>query len=140
MRPLKLTIAGVGPYAGVQELDFETLRTYLHEWRSIRYMLVKDMYVLTPWHAHDDRYGWTAVAYEDGETGEGLLLAFRQEDCEDESCTVKMEFAVPGAKYVFTDADTLEETVYSGEELANGITLSLPTPRSCMMKRILRKR
>ena len=27
MRPLKLTIAGFGPYAGVQELDFETLGT-----------------------------------------------------------------------------------------------------------------
>ena len=25
MRPLKLTIAGFGPYAGVQELDFEAL-------------------------------------------------------------------------------------------------------------------
>ena len=25
MRPLKLTIAGFGPYAGVQELDFESL-------------------------------------------------------------------------------------------------------------------
>ena len=25
MRPLKLTVAGFGPYAGVQELDFETL-------------------------------------------------------------------------------------------------------------------
>ena len=27
MRPLKLTIAGFGPYAGVQELDFEKLGT-----------------------------------------------------------------------------------------------------------------
>lgn len=27
MRPLKLTIAGFGPYAGVQELDFEALGT-----------------------------------------------------------------------------------------------------------------
>ena len=27
MRPLKLTIAGFGPYAGLQELDFETLGT-----------------------------------------------------------------------------------------------------------------
>ena len=27
MRPLKLTIAGFGPYAGVQELDFEGLGT-----------------------------------------------------------------------------------------------------------------
>ena len=25
MRPLKLTMAGFGPYAGVQELDFQTL-------------------------------------------------------------------------------------------------------------------
>lgn len=25
MRPLKLTIAGFGPYAGIQELDFEKL-------------------------------------------------------------------------------------------------------------------
>ena len=27
MRPLKLTIAGFGPYAGTQELDFTTLGT-----------------------------------------------------------------------------------------------------------------
>ena len=27
MRPIKLTIAGFGPYAGIQELDFESLGT-----------------------------------------------------------------------------------------------------------------
>ena len=36
MRPLKLTIAGFGPYAGVQELDFE------HLGRSGLYLITGD--------------------------------------------------------------------------------------------------
>ena len=104
------------------------------EWRSISHLLTKDMYILTPWHARDDRFGWTALAYMDEEAGEGLLLAFRMEDCAEDRCTVKMDFADPDKKYAFCDADTGEETAYSGEELADGVTLSLPAPRSCLMK------
>ncbi len=121
------------------ELDFDRMRRYVGEWESIRHLLTKDMYVLTPWHARDNRTGWTAFAYDAPESGESLLLAFRMEDCEEERCSVTLPFAEPTAQYELTDADAGEKQVICGESLRNGaFTLTLPEKRSCLMLRIRR--
>lgn len=121
------------------ELDFETLRTYLGEWRSINHMLTKDMYVLTPWRAKDDRYGWTALAYDDADKGESLLLAFRMEDCAEDTCRVRLEFAREDAEYILDNADSGEKWTVSGKQLQEGIELKLDAPRSSLLYRIARK-
>ena len=121
------------------ELDFDRMRRYIGEWESIRHLLTKDLYVLTPWHARDNRRGWTAFAYDAPESGESLLLAFRMEDCEEESCAVSLPFAQIGAQYELTDADTDEKQIVCGEQLKNGsFALTLPEKRSCRMLRIRR--
>lgn len=120
-------------------LDYETMRKFISEWRSVNHLLVKDMYTLTPWHSEHDRFGWTALAYDDPEKGESLLLGFRMEDCEDETCTVKLPFAQAGVCYELTDEDSGEKHSFAGEELQSGLTLKLDQPRSCVMYRISRK-
>ena len=119
------------------ELDFDRMQRYVGEWESIRHLLTRDMYVLTPWHARDNRTGWTAFAYDAPELRESLLLAFRMEDCEEERCAVRLPFADSGAQYELTDADTGEVRVLGGAQLnEEALTLSLPEKRSCMMLRI----
>ncbi len=121
------------------ELDFDRMRRYTGEWKSIRHLLTKDMYVLTPWHSRDNRTGWTAFAYDDPDAGDSLILAFRMEECEEESCSVTLPFADEGAQYELTNADTGEKQIICGDRLKNGtLSLALPEKRSCLMLRIRR--
>lgn len=120
------------------ELDYDTMRKYIGEWRSINRLLTGDMYVLTPWHARDDRFGWTAFAYDTPESGESLLLAFRMEDCAEDVCTVGLSFAREDSEYVIENADTGEKISRTGSELREGFALTLAAPRSSLMYRIRR--
>ncbi len=80
------------------DLDYGLLRRNLAEWRAIAPLLVKDFYVLTPWHSENDRAGWTAFAYHDPETGRAALLAFRQEECATDELVVKLPFVADSAQ------------------------------------------
>ena len=120
------------------ELDYDNMRFFLNEWKSVRHLLTKDMYVLTPWHSRDDKFGWTAFAYDHPETNESLLLAFRMEDCADMNCTVKLPFVCEDSVYMLENADTGEKMTIPGATLKDGIVLTLAKPRSCLMYRIKR--
>lgn len=125
------------PVTRNKELDFDALRRNIAEWRSVSRILLKDFYVLTPWHSEDDTGGWTAFAYDDPESRETILLAFRQEKAEDAECTLKLPFAAAGKTYEFTDDDTGETFAVSGETLVSaGITVKLPEPKSSKLYRI----
>ena len=71
-------------------LDFDLMRRNFNEWKSVRDLLTKDMYVLTPWRHDSDRTHWTAFAYDDPENGGSILLAFRMEEAESETFTAKL--------------------------------------------------
>jgi len=120
------------------ELDFGQMRHFIGEWKSIRHLLTRDMYVLTPWHARMDRFGWTVFAYDAPELGDSLILAFRMEDCEEECRFIQLPFAEAGAQYELTNADTNEKQSLSGESLAAGLTITLKEKRSCLMLRMRR--
>lgn len=120
------------------ELDYDMMRRYIGEWKSVSHLFTKDMYVLTPWHSRDDMFGWTVFAYDDPEKGESLLLAFRMEKCAAERCDVKLPFARRDCNYIMENCDNGRKNMLPGFELANGVTLSLKNPRSCLMYRITR--
>ncbi len=118
------------------DLDYDQMRQFIGEWKGIRHLLTKDMYVLTPWHARTDRFGWTAFAYDAPELGESLLLAFRMEDCEADVCAVRLPYAEEGAEYEILDVDTGKTNILPGAKLLEGITLTLSEKRACLMYRI----
>ena len=121
------------------DLDYDQMRFFIGEWKSIRHLLARDMYVLTPWHARSDRLGWTAFAYDAPELGDSLLLAFRMEECEEECCAVRLPFAEAGAQYELTNVDTSEKQIASGDDLRQGsLLLTLAEKRSCLMLRLRR--
>ncbi len=127
-------------YVHNPELDYGMMRKYIGEWRSLNHLLLKDMYVLTPWHDRLTLTGWTAWAYDDPEAGESVLMGFRMEECQDAEYTVKLPYAVEGAEYIFTNADSGERFTLTGEEMQKGVTLTLDTPRTCCMYRIVRNK
>ena len=120
------------------ELDYDTMRRYIGEWKSIKHLLAADMYVLTPWHSRDDMFGWTAFAYDCPDSGESVLLAIRMEKCENDTCTVSLPFAEKSSVYMLENADTGEKMTVPGATLKDGITLTLTEKRSCVMYRMKR--
>ena len=114
-----------------KELDYDLLRRNFNEWKSVRDLLTKDMYVLTPWRHDSDRTHWTAFAYDDPDNGNSVLLAFRMEEAEADTFVAKLPFAVPGRSYELTNADTKEKMRLDGGELKkNGVKITLHEPKS----------
>ncbi len=113
-----------------KELDYDLMRKNYNEWKSVKHLLTKDMYVLTPWRHFTDRTHWAALAYDDPEINESVLLVFRMEEAENDTFTVKLPFAIKGAKYALKDADSGKTTVKTGADLLKGITVTLPEPKS----------
>ena len=90
MRPLKLTIAGFGPYAGVQELDFETLGT-------------SGLYLITGDTGAGKTTIFDAITFAlfgeaSGENREASMLRSKYAKAEDPTY-VELIFAYDGKKY-----------------------------------------
>lgn len=102
--------------------DFELYRFALREWRKVSPYLLKDFYVLTPWHKEVDstKHGeidttdYTVFCYMDPETDKGVMLAFREGECTKDWYTVCLPFAEEGEKYRLADEDTGEEILMDG--------------------------
>ena len=105
------------------------MRRSIDEWKSINDLLLKDVYFLTPWQNRLDDAGITALAYFDDQNGKGVVLAFRKENCERDSVTVKLPFASNDEKYVMR-GENLPETAISGKTAAEGLVVRLPDKRT----------
>ncbi|MCL1793865.1 MAG: alpha-galactosidase [Oscillospiraceae bacterium] len=118
--------------------DFDMLRFGMNEWNSVKKFLLKDFYVLTKWKPESDKTGWTSYMYYDPETQEGALFAFRMEECETRSLTLKLFMLDAKSSYELRDADKGIIGRFSGDELAGGYTLAHENPRSASLVFITR--
>ena len=116
-------------------LDFDSFRRNLNLWKSVNHLLTKDFYHLSEWHSPTDLSGWTVFAYSDPEAGEAILTAFRQEECEQDTCHVCLPFADKAASYSVTDDDNGSVKEMSGADLAAGVDLTLASKRSSLLWR-----
>lgn len=98
--------------------DFGILRFGLEEWRKVSPYLLKDMYVLTPWHSKDDRTGFTAYLFYDGEAERGALFLFRMEDCEEDRLTVTLPSVAFTGTYRLKDEDSGEIWLHDAEKIS----------------------
>ncbi len=120
-------------------LDYDLMRRNCSEWKSLRHLLTRDFYALTPWHHESDRFGWTAFAYDAPDLGESILLAFRMEECAEPDFTARLPFADPAFSYTVVNVDSGETQTLPGSVLRDtGIALQLETPRSSLLLRIRR--
>lgn len=86
--------------------DFSVLRFGLAEWKKVAPYLLKDFYVLTPWHREVDMDNFTAFCYYNADEKKGVLLAFRQEKCPCSTLPFRIPFARKGEEFRLTDEDT----------------------------------
>ena len=120
-------------------LDYDLMRRNIAEWKSIRHLLTKDFYPLTPWHHESELRDWAAFAYDWPEKGESAVFAFRMEKCERPVFLAKLRFARSGATYDVTDADTGRTFAVRGEDLRRGLEIRLNRPRTSALYRLVRR-
>ena len=113
--------------------DFGVLRFGLCEWKTVCPYLLKEFYVLTPWHSEHEKNSFTAYSFFDPESESGVLLAFRGEDCVESNLTLSLPYA-NGENYVLTDADTGAEFTTDGS-----FTLTLANPREARLLHLRKK-
>lgn len=118
------------------DTDFDIYRFALAEWRRVSPYLLKEFYVLTPWHKEIDysKHGeidttfYTVFCYFDPETEKGVVLAFREQECTKEYYALSLPFANAGEKYRLKDEDSGEEII------VDGVTeLRFPEPRTARL-------
>lgn len=115
------------------DTDFAFYRTVLSEWKRVSPYLLKELYVLTPWHKEIDRTkhreidhtDYTVFCYFDPEAEKGVLLGFREQECAKPTFTLSLPFAVKGERYRLTDEDSGACTEFEGT-----MQLDFPTPRT----------
>ena len=114
--------------------DFGLLRFGLHEWKKISPYLLKDFYVLTPWHSQEDKSGFTAFSFYDEDEERGVLLLFRMEECCEDRLTVRLPYAELDRTYLLTDEDSGDAVTGDGRNLKQtGLTFSLPERRTARL-------
>lgn len=107
-----------GRFSQDENYDFDTLRFGLKEWKRVNPYLIKDFYLLTPWREKTDTFGFTAHCYMDGEKGEGVILAFRMENCEEDKLVLDLPFFREGENYSVADEDDKTQTTVSDGKLS----------------------
>ena len=107
--------------------DFGILRFGLNEWKQVNPYLLKEFYVLTPWHGEHEKDSFTAYSFFDPESETGVLLAFRQEDCKETTASLFLPFAA-GNCYTLTDHDTGETIETNG-----AFAISFEQPRTAKL-------
>ena len=113
--------------------DFDMIRFGMGEWDTVKAFLLKDFYLLTPWHAEDDRSQWTSYVYFDAEQDAGVLFAFRMEEAVDASCVIRLSMLQPDQQYLLRNADSGVTETFTGRELAEGYTVRHAQPRSAAL-------
>ena len=111
------------------KINFDILRKYINEWKSINSYLLKDFYVLTNYHTANDTTGFTAFAYNDNENNSSILFVFRMENCTEDSIRIKLPYIEKDANYIFTDLDNQNSIQITGNKLLSNFSISVPSKR-----------
>lgn len=115
---------------GVSVLD---MQQRIREYRDIREYYYEDYYPLSGTGDLTGSDVWLAYQMHRPSDDSGIVVAFRRQDAPDAEYTVRLGGLTPDASYTLVDCDTQAETVRSGRELTEGLTLRLDNPRSSLL-------
>lgn len=115
---------------GVSVLD---MQQRIREYRDIREYYYEDYYPLSGTGDLTGSEVWLAYQMHRPSDDSGIVVAFRRQDAPDAEYTVRLGGLTPDASYTLLDCDTQAETVRSGRELTEGLTLRLDNPKSSLL-------
>lgn len=115
---------------GVSVLD---MQQRIREYRDIREYYYEDYYPLSGTGDLTGSDVWLAYQMHRPSDDSGIVVAFRRQDAPNAEYTVRLGGLTPDASYTLLDCDTQAETVRSGRELTEGLTLRLDNPKSSLL-------
>ncbi len=99
------------------------------EFRELRRYFTGDFYPLSDYSTSNN--SWMAWQFHRDDLSEGLVQAFRRQDCPDKSAEFRLHGLDALAEYIITDRDTNRSLRRSGRALMErGLTFHLPQKRS----------
>lgn len=115
-------------------LDYDLLNEMIAEWRGINALLYKDFYTLTPTHTVSDDTTFDCYEFFDEEKDYGVIQAFRQANCEEDTVTVSVKGIDEDSYYMVEDSEGLNSMKkVKGSALKKGFSVYLPEKRTAAM-------
>ena len=118
-------------YHKKDSLRYDLFRQAIKEWKEIKEYFYRDFYLLTPYARYDDETKWTVFEYFDEGKEKGVVQAFRQNECPQESVTVRVRGIKDDGMYKIRDIDN-GESVVDGVKLKNW-TIVAPRKRTALI-------
>jgi alpha-galactosidase len=97
----------------------------IQDYKNIRPYFYGDYYPLTQSLNNQTDSVWLAYQLNRPEQNDGIIIAFRRNECPVESVTVKIKGLDVNADYELVDDDSGKKTIVKGAELEKGFTLSI---------------
>lgn len=101
------------------------LQKYFQEFKSLRPYYYADYYPLTTTENMIKDNVWLAYQLNRPEESDGIIMAFRRINSNEQSITVKLNGVDPRMNYELTDEDTQIKSTVTGEQLIGGYPLNL---------------
>lgn len=106
------------------QLDYASLRTCYRQWEEVADNFYGDYYPLTPYSPDSDV--WMAWQFDRPEADQGMVQAFRRENCIFEAARFKLKGLDPDAVYEVKDLDSGTVIRTKGSELLDkGLRIEL---------------
>lgn len=106
-------------------LNWDELKQGLNEFDEISKYVLKDFYNLTEYRGINNDREWVSYMYFDKDTNSGVIQAFRQANCKDESVKVCVKGVDPNKYYTLRDLDGINSlTKIKGSALQRGYSIN----------------
>ena len=115
------------------EFNLTEVRQLMDEYEELRPYYFEDYYPLTGTDRVLGDSIWLAYELNRPSGQDGVVVAFRRASAPDSSCTVRLRGLAPRLTYTLTDRDSRRSFTQTGAQLARGLRLVLPQPRSSLI-------
>jgi alpha-galactosidase len=105
----------------------------IKDYKDLRPYFYADYYPLTESLNNQTDSVWLAYQLNRPEQNDGIIIAFRRNECQLESVTVKIKGLDVNADYELVDDDSGKKTIQKGAQLAKGFTLSITEKPGSLM-------
>ncbi len=126
----------VGWIADDAGFDMPRAKELADRYRAVRHLLTGEWYPLAPYERGGAR--WMASQYHRPDLGEGIVLAFRHGESNILTYVCELRGLARDAWYELVGEDGDETVQLMGGELMDGLTVTLPEPRSSALIRYRR--
>ena len=105
-------------------IDWDEYRRLVSQWREVVDCMLGDYYPLSPYSLQLDQ--WIAWQFDRPDKGEGMIQAFRRDNCDETTKTFQLSGLNSAALYEIKNLDMNGSTKVSGKELMEkGLTVEI---------------